>query len=355
MKKKFILLFIALLFPFMFIYAEDDMLLTTIPNDFDIFAVENAGGSEFKADINVEEEKDVDGIYFVAGNNIKLSGTDEYGIFAGNVLNINSNIEKELFIAGNNVTFDGNVGRDSYIAASNANISGSFGRNVKIAAGEVTLKNFVIDGDIVIHSSKITLGENVTINGVLTYDDTAEISGLETAQVLEKKVNHIDVEEEKESIWPNILVFVSETLALLITAYVINWAFPKIYKKLNKDLNGELVLNKGLIGLGILIVVPICCLFAIFTEIGAAIAIITLLLYGILCYVGKLTILSIIGNKLSSLCFNNKENIYLSIFIGVLLYKLVTLIPYVGDLVVFLALIIGFGYVKELLFPKKEK
>ncbi len=327
-------------------------MLTTSYSDF--LSNQKLGGSEFVADNNINESKEVDGIYFLAGNNIKLEGQSEYTFVAGNILNISSTTQKDLFVAGNEINIDGNVGRDSYIAASILNLSGSFGRDIKIYAEEVYLKNIVIDGNITINSSKITLDENVTINGTLTYDDDSEISGLEIAQILETIVNKAEPKEEKGGFGLEILSFISKLVALLLTAYIINAVFPRIYANLNKELKFKPIINKATTGLGILIILPIVSLFALFTGILTPAAIITLILYGIICYVGKLTIISILGNKIYSCCFKKECNAYFSILIGVTLYELIKLVPFIGSIVGFLVLIIGFGYAKELLFKNNK-
>lgn len=358
MKDKIVLFLVTLLLPFCFIYAGEINDAALLSNELitDTFYYNENAGSEFKADLDVTEEKNVDGIYFVAGNNVSLKGSSEYGILAGNIVSIESNIEKDLFLGGNTIDFNGSVGRDSYIAGNIVNLNGYFGRNVKLFSEEVKLENVTIDGNIKVIGQKLTLGENVVINGVLTYNDDMDVSGLEGASILETKINHVEKNEEvKDTLLDVFKEFIFSTISLIIVAYAINLAFPSIYKKLDKKLEIMPLLNKGLAGLVMLIAIPIVSLIVMITEVGAGLSIIVLILFGILCYVGKLTILALLGNKLLELCSKKKANPYLSILVGIVVYKLLQLIPYVGGFVTFVALVIGFGYIKDLLFPVKTK
>lgn len=361
MKKKILVLLCLFVIPFLIINAEEDWdtifneeygnneSLLVSPNKTD------EDGSKFKAGLNVNSENDVDGIKAVAGNNVNISGDSEYGVFAGNTLNINGNIEKELFVAGNEINFNGEVGRDSYIAGNIINITGTLNRNAYMAGTNIVLSDVTINGNIRLVATEIEIKDNVIINGNIKYNDNANVIGLSKLNSENITTYHIDTEEEETTFVDKLSDFLFYIISLSIIGFVINAVFPKIYLGLNKKLEMKSVFNRFAVGLGILIIVPIVSIMAMLTGIGVPISLIVLALYVILCYIGKLTILSIIGNNIYTICLKKKDNSYTSIMIGVVLYYLLTLIPYIGGIISFIALAIGLGYSKELIFKSKNK
>lgn len=365
MKKKFIIFLLALIMPFAFVSATDD-LLTSMPSDTADISISDVSdkvtqeethkGTKFSADFNVSSTDNVDGINFVAGSSVSISGQNEYGAYAGSNVNISGNILKELFVAGSsvNINSETSVGRDSYIAGSQVNMSGTFNRNVYIGAESLVLNNVTISGNVKLSVSDITFLDNVVINGTLEYNDNAVVNGLEEATISEIKTYHVDTDDAVASVASELKSSIFSMISLIIIAFVINLLFPKIYKSLDKKLEVNNLLNKALIGFGILCLTPMAAIFCMITGVGLGLAIIVLVLYIILCCISSLTIMSIVGNNILTKVFKKEENVYLSITIGIVLFKLVYLIPIIGGLLSFASLLIGLGYSKELMFPKKK-
>lgn len=352
MKKKILFIITLVLMSFCIVNAtEERTVLGLTSNSNDI-----VDGTDFNVGNDVNITKRINGINVAAGNSLNINGNSEYGVILGNAITINSNIDKELFVAGNNIVISSHIGRDSYIAGSSVSLSGHFGRKVYVACENISLNDVNIHGDVRIISKNITFGDNVNINGKLTYDDNAVVTGIDKANILEVVKNHVESNDESYDVINTKYTFESflvSLIGLLIVAYAINLAFPKIYNNLDKKLEFKKFVNNSLAGLVVLVILPISGLIVLFTGIGTPLGIIILLLYGILCYVAKLTVLSIIGSKLYEICFKKKDNVYLSILIGIVVYKVLKLIPVIGGLVTFLALIAGLGYVVMLLFKKK--
>ena len=365
MKKKFVIFLLALIMPFAFVSATDD-LLTSMPNRTDDVIFEDVpndevtketyNGTKFSADFNVSSTDNVDGINFVAGSSVSVSGQNEYGAYAGSNVNIKGNILRELFAAGSsvNIASETVVGRDSYIAGSNVNMSGTFNRNVYIGAGSLVLSDVTINGNLKLSVSDITVLDNVVINGTLEYNDNATVSGIDKATINETKTYHVDVDEESVSITSKIKSVIFSMISLIIIAFVINLLFPKIYKSLDKKLEANDLLNKTLVGFGILCLTPMAAIFCMVTGVGLGLGFIVLALYIILCCISSLTVMSVVGNNIWTKVFKKEENIYLSIVIGIVVFKLVYLVPIIGGLLSFVSILIGLGYSKELMFPKKK-
>ena len=107
MKKKFVIFLLALIMPFAFVSATDD-LLTSMPNRTDDVIFEDVpndevtketyNGTKFSADFNVSSTDNVDGINFVAGSSVSVSGQNEYGAYAGSNVNIKADFYYKIII-----------------------------------------------------------------------------------------------------------------------------------------------------------------------------------------------------------------------------------------------------------------
>ena len=107
--------------------------------------------------------------------------------------------------------------------------------------------------------------------------------------------------------------------------------------KLKKD--GTLALNI-LYGLGFLVLVPLASICVILTIVGAPLAVISLMLYGVLIYLSIIPTAYVFGE----ICFGKIiDNKYLLMVVSLLVLYIVKLIPIIGGLVSFVSLLFGLG------------
>ena len=93
-----------------------------------------------------------------------------------------------------------------------------------------------------------------------------------------------------------------------------------------------------LIGFSALIIVPIVAIIAMFTVVAVPLSFIALIIYGLLIYIAPV----ISGIILGKVVFKNM-NIYLSALIGTVIIKLVMLVPYLGGILFFGAMLLSLG------------
>ena len=174
MKKKIlgILLIMFMVLPISFVKADEYFTANDNVND-----TKEYNHSHFEAGNNVYSKSNVNGLSFVAGSVLNISGTKEYGIFAGESLKIDATIEKDLFAAGNsiNISKDSNIGRDIYLAGNNISIDSNINGNAFIAGSVINLNNTTINGDAKFAANTLNIGENVEITGKLIINEDAII------------------------------------------------------------------------------------------------------------------------------------------------------------------------------------
>lgn len=310
--------------------------------------------SLFTFDNIVNSKETVNGINFVAGNNINVSGENEYGFYAANDVNLTNNIVKDLFVAGNNIVIakEANIGRDLFAAGSTITINGNISNNAFVAGTVVTLKDVTINGNLKLACEKLVIEGVVTINGTLYIDEEAIItneSNLMADSVEKYSSNDVTLDESLSDI---VVTFLTSTAAIMLVGFIVNSICPKVYERLVKEVKFNNILKNIGIGLLALILIPIISIILLCTIVGVRVGVILALLYVIMLLMAILYVSILLGNVILTKLFKANDNSYLAIAIGVLVIKLISLIPALGGIIYFLAFLCGIGKIIELC--KKE-
>ncbi len=347
-KKLFALLIISSFLILPNVYAEDSNYLNISNN-----TVKTVNHSMFTAGDDVSTNNAVKGIDFTAGNNLNISGSSEYGMFAGNSINFKGMVTRDLFVAGNNIVIgsSANIARDLYVAGNTITISADIKGNVFLAGSEIIIDSKEIDGDVTLTSGKLTIADNTKINGTLKYNDNIEYSNT-NASIKEVKTYHVEV-KNKDEVIPSISSILLGIVTSFLVALAIYLLLPASYKVLD-EVKKDNMLRTFENGFLFLIAVPVISIVLMISIVCMPLAIIALLLYGIIIYLSSI-ISSVyfgrlIGNKVLKL-----DNVYLQILIGIVLTRLVKLIPVIGGLYSFVIVILGVGFVYNMFKKLQEK
>ena len=352
MKKKLLGLFMVL--------AAMFVTMTTVRAGEYVTADENVideqvyDHSHFEAGNNITSKSDVHGLSFVAGASVDVSGTKEYGFFAGESVKVNGSIEKDIFAAGNTVVIEkeATIGRDAYLAGNSVTINSNINGTVFIGASLVKLDNVIINGDLSIAANTVEILGDVTVNGTLRVNDNVVInneqnlSALKTEKYKSTEVN-IDFTNEISDI-------VLDILRTIFTALLLILAFPKLFKKIKYDLEAKDIGMKLLYGLLVLVAVPMICLVSLSIIVGMSVSVILLLMYIIAIMLSTILASVVIGQNIYTKLFKQKDNIYISMLIGILVVKIADFIPYIGGLFTFLVFLYGLGMIWRLFLDRNN-
>ena len=347
MKKKFITIISII---FIFILYTPNVLAINLAKAGDTVLEEGEYNSvRFIAGNSVTSKANIDGLSFIAGNEITTEGVSTYGFYAGNNINIKENILKDLFIAGNKITIyeDAIIGRDVFIAGANVTVKTNITRDLRIGANNINISGITINGDAYLYGDNITLDGDTIISGKLTYPEDAKINGLDLAKVGEVvRTKKIDIEIKKNNVnivKNTILSICAGIIIMLILFYIL----PKTKEKLdNVELKIEPIMKIICTGFLIMILIPMTFIITVFTNILTPFALILACIYGISLYLGPLLSAYIIGSLLTKLIFK-KDNKYLAIVIGIILVKLIKLVPYIGGFINVICLLYGIGLITK--------
>lgn len=294
----------------------------------------------------VINKANINGLSLIAGESLNLAGSAPYGLYAGKDILVNEKIEKDMLIAGKDIVIgeDAVVGRDLYIVGNTVTVSTNVTRDLRVGANKVYLSNIIIGGDAYIQSDNITLNENTVITGKLVYPEEANIKGLDKATVGSVKTEK-NVDVEADTVKDNATDVAISIIASLLTLLALFYILPKSKEQLdNINLEPGNVLKIIGIGFATLIVVPIISLVALFTGVLTPLALIVIAIYVISIYIATLLIYYVVGHLINEKLVKN-DNVYLSLIIGVVVVKLIKMIPNIGGLISAFALFYGLGLI----------
>lgn len=280
---------------------------------------------------------EVNGSIFGAGNVLTIGANNINSAFlAGNLVNLNSKINKNTYIAGNLITISNTseIGQDLFASGSSINLNANIGRNLSIESSSASI-NSIINRDASIISNSISFNGNTKINNNLEILESSELStdlnNVVLGEVIKKAVDNKVQNSRFESIKSRILDKLTFGLfAILITGLILIKFLPKEISNINKNTENNLLPNLGK-GILFIIVTPIISLLLLITIIGVKLAFVVIGIYLLLMFFASIFASIFIGESFLVKVIKNKNNsMYLSLLIGVLIYTILIVIPFVG-------------------------
>ncbi len=266
------------------------------------------------------------------GGNITLSGTysGEAAIAGGQVAVMSgTQITKDSYLAGGSVTFAGNEAGNLKIAGDAVYVDGTVGGNLTVKGGkEVTIgSNAVIRGNFdYTAQNKATIENGAQILGTTTFREApvpaATASGFFGAFLAIFTIG-----------------WIAKFLMVLTAAYLL-WYLMKsdmveVVKRVTSGFWKEL-----LRGFVILVATPIAAIILLATILGILPGVVALLLYGSLLIASA----PVAGIVTASLLKKLKTDLrWYHILLGVLVFEIVKLIPFVGWIAAFIVYLLSVG------------
>jgi cytoskeletal protein CcmA (bactofilin family) len=337
--------------------------------------VVSESGNAYLAGCPVRSPGPVEGDLFAAGCSVNVEHPVKGdAALAGGHISVNSAIGDDLRAAGGQVTVNGKVGGEALLAGgrinvdNNADIQGqlwaaggnitlagkyakgikAYGRNISVA-GEV-------NGDTRLTAESIEILPGAKINGALTYTsrdelkvDPAQVSGAVTRAPAPKEWRGWDErggakDREWTSRGKSFRPFL--LLGLIAAATVFILVFPNATRAAQQEVGASPWKSLGL-GAAMLFTLPPIAILLMITVIGIPLALALLALYPVLLLIGYLTTALYIGDRAATSLKKDTTNATWTRIgfaaLALLALGLIRLIPFVGGLAVFAALLFGMG------------
>lgn len=335
-------------------------------------AVKNLYAAGNIVSIDGEVQKDL----YAAGNIVTVGGSVEDNVCAaGGTVVIKNNVGGNVHAAGGSIVIEGNIAEDLFLAGGNILISKSasvkgdliigggtvdiqcpVAGNVLIGGGEVTV-NSKIGGFVKIKAEKIRIGESAEIERDLKYTSPEEAEIHENAKIAgaidfsQKAIKGVSKPYATGAIFEILSVlFLLKILISIATGLVLIYFFKNIIKTAATEGMGNVWGSLGL-GFAVLILTPVLGIILAVTVIGVYLTGLLSVAYVLLVMLSSVIANIIFGSWLIKV--TKKKNTYSirwqEVVVGVIVLKIIWLVPFVGWLICFIFMLISLGAMSKLI------
>jgi cytoskeletal protein CcmA (bactofilin family) len=309
----------------------------------------------------------VNGDLWAAANTITINGIVNGSVMAaGNKININGDVMHAVRAVGESININGSVGGDVLAGCGNLNIAAEIGGDLLFGA-EVALVDGHIEGDIKGSGSAVTIiggvGGSVelevetlmilstaNIGGDLTYTSEEEADIQSGAQITGGTTHSVpEVKEDGAKIFPfflfsGVLSKVMSFLMAFVAGLILIFLAPRRLRSIVEAIGSRPGPSAGW-GALIVFVTPIAAVLVCLTIIGISAGVIALVLYGIGLYLAQIPVGLLVGRWIIGRfsVVESKAAMVGALALGLVILKLLSLIPYFGFVIGLAVVIFGLG------------
>ncbi len=323
---------------------------------------------------NVIIDGTINGDLWAAGDTITVGGVVNGSVMAvGRTVNINGDVGHAVRAGGETIIVNGDVsgdviagcsqvniastakiGRDLLFGAGIAGIDGFIEGDIKGGGGDVTISNGV-KGNVDLQVESLTIFSAANIQGDLTYTSEEEADIQSGAQIAGATTHNLPpVKEEPAKAFPPFGTFppfgiVGKVIGFfmaLIAGLVIVLLAPRRLTSVAEAIRTRPGPSAGW-GALMVFVAPIVAVLVCFTIIGIPVGLITLALWGIAIYLAQIPVGLLIGRLIIGRfrAVEGKAIMVGALALGLVILRLLGLIPYLGFFIALAVVLFGLGAV----------
>lgn len=308
----------------------------------------------------------IDGDAYVVGGSVTTNGRISSDLFAiGGVVQVHASVTDDIRIVGGEVTIAENVGGDVFVIGgvltvlSSARIDG----NVFFYGGKGELNGQVkgsvygvvdslrVDGSVgkdidVQIGSKFVLGDRANVSGDVSYESFMEVVRAQNAVVVGDIVRNSPRTSTANPRGVLVPFLVYAFTVLVMYALLRNRLDTFVTKSM-----GQFTKN-GLIGICAILLLPFAVLLTFATLIGAILGFMGLLML-LLLYVASIVFSAVlVGVLVEQIVTKQKQVTLLWTVVGIFVYSVLLLIPFVGPLIALMLMSVVMGSLLHTLYQK---
>ncbi len=296
----------------------------------------------------------VSGSTMAAGRMVAIQGDIGHAVRAvGETVSVSGNVDGDLMAgcARLDTARSARIGGDLLLGAGNARIDGLVEGDIRGGGGSVSIGG-VVQGDIELEVETLTIESTADIQGNLVYtseNEAAIQSGAKVAGVTTHKLP----EKERDGAESSAFAFLSDLkwkfigfLMSLLAGLVLILLAPKWLSSVSEAVRSRPGPSAGW-GALVLFVTPIAAIVTCITIIGIPLGLIALALWGIAIYLAQIPVGLFVGKLIIGRYreVEGKGIMVAALALGLVILKLLRLIPYLGFWIGVAAVIFGLGAV----------
>jgi cytoskeletal protein CcmA (bactofilin family) len=326
----------------------------TIEDDLYVFGSNIAINGTIHGDLiaagnNISVDGTVTGDVIAAGQSVVIRGQVGGSVrAAGSTIVLDGKVTDDLLAAGNELTIlsNGRVGRDVIVGATNATVSGQIGRDLQAGSTNVKIDGG-IGGNVLATVERLQLTERATIGGSLKYTSKNEAQIANASSVKGATERQTPANDRTPLVTgPAALVieWLKGLIGLLILGILVVFFFPGFARRAGEALVRSPWLT---LAIGALVLIGLPILAIVFFAVGALIGgwwigFVVLSLFVVVLALSIPVAAVGVGGALLRVA-RRPVPVWLALLIGLIALLLVALIPILGGLVIFCALLFGMG------------
>ena len=304
--------------------------------------------------VTVAEGETIDGNLVATGGTVVIDGrvTGDATVTAGTVIvSRTGSVDGDLETMAGSVVVEGTVGGDASVASGSLVVreGASVGGNLEAAAGDVRV-NGGVDGNVRVAGETVTLGPAAAVGGNVEYDAETFTAAPE-ARVSGTVTRNDDLSVSPAVGAPLIGDFGGFTVPagvfaawglvvnLLVGAALVVVA-PRFAREVT-DRGTRAAAKSGGVGLLTFVALPIALALVAITVVGIPVSIVGALAYALVLWLTTIYGALVVGTLLLSLA--DRESVWWALALGLVAFTAVGFVPYVGELLQFVVLLVGLG------------
>ena len=300
-------------------------------------------GDVFCAGGDITINGTVNGDVICAGNNLTIAGTVKGDVrVSGNVIRLEGQVNGSTTVAGASlqVAQSAKLDKDVTIGAGTVNVRGEVGRDLKVGGANVVIST-TIGRNVYVEADTFNLDGSIA--GNLDYRVNKDVNIPEGSVAGE--VKRLEARQEHSGKWMNTASFAAMALigvlASVVLTLVVVLIMPRYVRRVT-DLKPVGLLKAFLVGLasfGLLIPLLIILFISI---VGFTVAFTLMLAFGLVVMLALPLVSFWVGRALFG---QTSRSIVFMALIGALIVSIVGVLPWLGALVLLVAVCIGIGMI----------
>jgi hypothetical protein len=261
---------------------------------------------------------------------------------------LDGKVTSDLLVGGNDLTIlsNGRVGRDAIVGATNTTISGQIGRDLQAGSANVKIDGG-IGGNVRASVERLQLTDRATVGGSLKYTSKNEAQIANTSSV-KGPIERTTPENGRAPLVTGpaalVLEWLKGLIGLLILGILVVFFFPGFARRAGEALVHSPWLT---LAIGAIVLIGLPILSVVFFAVGALIGgwwigFVILALFVVVLALSIPVAAVGVGGALLRVA-RRPVPVWLALLIGLVALLLVALIPILGGLVIFCALLFGMG------------
>jgi len=242
--------------------------------------------------------------------------------------------KERIVITGPVVVDRGDTTGDIVVLDGNVLVRGTVKGDLVVLNGTVTLRG-TVKGDVIAVADRVIVGDRGQIGGDLRYGDKKPQGA--TSDKVKGDVKRFDIESIAAPAGVGVVIglWLAVTVSIFLLGLVLLLLFPRAADAVTRVGAGKSLL----VGLLLIILLPILAIVAFVTILGIPLGFVLMLAFVLLLAIGYVSTAWILGRRI----LKPPKARILAFLVGLVILRLLALIPFVGGLIGFLAMLLGLG------------